>query len=228
MLRNYFLINVLLIILAGFLGFKFYGVLKYSVEMPSGPVAAAVEKEAAPAAADEALNTAQFDVITNSDIFRPSRSAVLPESLMTEKPVPKDPPRVFGTVILENNKTAILEDPDTKTTKTYRVNDSVAGYVITDILEDRVVYSLNGEKVEVRLRESKGVLQQRQTTVSQPVQRPVINRPAINRVPRRVPRPVPPQRNNIPPPPGTPAPSAPDNGTEELDKALEEMGTQNR
>lgn len=228
MFRNYFLINVLLIILAGFLGYKFYGVLSYSVAMPSGPAVTAVEKKAAVVGIDEGLNTAQFDVITNSDIFRPSRTAVLPESVLNEKAAPKDPPKVFGTVILGNNKTAILEDPDTKTTKTYRINDTIAGYVITDILEDRVVYTLNGEKVEVRLRENKGVLPQRQTTVSQPLQRPgmsrpVINRPQINRVvPRRVPRPVPPQ-NNIPPPP-----SAPDNGTEELDKALEEMGTPKR
>ena len=41
MLRNYFLINIVLVIMLGLLGYKFFGVVTYSMDMPS---AAAVDK----------------------------------------------------------------------------------------------------------------------------------------------------------------------------------------
>jgi hypothetical protein len=207
MIRNYFLINLILLIIIGFLGSKFYRVYSQTFNVPSGTAVKQVQKETAPPASeDTALDASHFQIISNMDLFRPARSPYKED--VKQQEVPKIPPRLFGTVILGNEKTAILEDPNTKTTRTYRINDSIGGYVISDILEDKIVLSWNGERSEVRLREEKKGLppvkpmvmpQQPQQTQQppqpqiqprvpqQPVQRPV---PPQRPVPRRVPRPT--------------------------------------
>ena len=154
MIRNYFFINLILLIIIGFLGSKFYKVYSQTINVPSGTAVKQVQKETAPlTSGDTVLDASHFQIISNMDLFRPSRSPHKEDAKQQE--VPKIPPRLFGTVILGNEKTAILEDPNTKTTRIYRLNDPIGGYVISDILEDKVVLSWNGEKSEVRLREEK-------------------------------------------------------------------------
>ncbi|NOZ68960.1 MAG: hypothetical protein GXP46_06890 [Deferribacteres bacterium] len=192
MLRNYFLINLVLVIIILFLGYSLYSAVTRPLEMPSAPAA---EGEAGKEAGtgrpvEKPLNENSFRIISRMDIFRPSRSAPALELKKTpEVFVSKGTPRLFGTVILDNDKTAILEDPDTKKTKAYRINESVAGFVIADIMKNRVVLLRNGEKVEVKLREDKGIRPPR--------------RPAYNRPPRRQQRRM--QKRN-PPPPQPPLP----------------------
>ncbi|MBI4847024.1 MAG: hypothetical protein HY808_00400 [Nitrospirae bacterium] len=155
MRRNYFLINIALIIMAGFLGMKFYGSLTKTIDLPSAPGAKQAKEEGASAEnKEQALDLALFQVISGADLFRPSRS---PAPLVTSplQAAPKIPPRLFGTIILNDEKSAILEDPSTKATRTYRLNDSIAGFTISDIQEDRVVLLSDGDKTEVRLREEK-------------------------------------------------------------------------
>jgi len=201
MLRNYFFINILLLALTGLLGFKLYGTLSYKMEMP---VAAKQEKkEGAPPRREEkvVLNEAPFQVISRLDLFRPTRSPAPPVSM--QQAAPKVPPRLFGTVILNNEKSAILEDPGTKLTRAYRVNDSIAGFVVSDILEDKVVLKSDGDRVEVRLREvKKGIVPK-----GQPMQRPA---PHIQ--PQGRPQTPPQNRRPIPrpaPPPPAPQPQMP-------------------
>ena len=160
MLRNYFLINVVLIIIIGFLSIKLYKVIEYSVDLPAEPTGKKIEKEIEVKPKDKEIRETSFDVISKLDLFRPSRSpAPKKNKKTTGKALPEKPPRLFGTIILNNKKTAILEDPGTKTTKTYRINDSIAGFTISEILEDRVVLLSDGDRVEVRLRdEKKGIL----------------------------------------------------------------------
>jgi type II secretory pathway component PulC len=201
MIRNYFFINLILLIIISFLGSKFYRVYSQTFNVPSGTAVKQVQKETAPLTSeDTALDASHFQIISNMDLFRPARSPYKED--VKQQEVPKIPPRLFGTVILGNEKTAILEDPNTKTTRTYRINDSVGGYVISDILEDKVVLSSNGEKSEVRLREEKKGLppvkpmvvpQQQPQQTPQPTQpqQPQIQ-PRIQQQP--VQRPVPPQR----------------------------------
>ncbi|MBI5097642.1 MAG: hypothetical protein HZB30_00180 [Nitrospirae bacterium] len=208
MIRNYFLINLILLIIIGFLGSKFYKVYSQTFNVPSEPAVKQVQKETPPVQSeDKALDASHFQIISNMDLFRPARSPYKED--VKQQEAPKIPPRLFGTVILGNEKTAILEDSNTKTTRTYRINDSIGGYVISDILEDRVLLSWNGERSEVRLREEKKGLppvkpmitpqqpqQMPQSTQPQqpqiqpqtsppPVQRPVLPR---RPVPRQVPR----------------------------------------
>ncbi len=196
MIRNYFLLNLLFIVIIGVLGNKLYHVVKYTAEIPAESGTGEGRKEdIVVGRADKALNENAFEPISVLDLFRPSRSAPSVENKAAERPPLPNPPRLFGTVILNNNKTAILEQSDTKTTKVYRINDIISGYTVLEIHEDKVVLSGNDEKVEVRLRDDKGV---------QPPRRPIIRPPQPSQpgsqienpgdAPQRRARPVPPRR----------------------------------
>jgi len=206
MLRNYFLINLILIVIIGFLGIKFYEVYTRSTDIPEGPPAKQAQKENAQVKSeDRSVDPTIFQVISNMDLFRPARSPYRGEP--SQQALPKTPPRLFGTVILDNEKTAILEDPDTKATRSYHVNEAIGNYVVSEILEDRVILQLNGERSEVRLREEKkGLPPVRQQIIPlptppqplppqtqpqvQPQPVPTVQQPVQRQMPRR-PRAVP-------------------------------------
>ena len=159
MLRNYFFINLFLIIIIAFLGLELFGAFASYVDIPVEPKMVTENKEDVKVKHKEkVVSEASFKIITDQDLFRPSRSAPSIKKEKIEKvTTPKNTPRLFGTIILGDNKTAILEDPETKTTKTYRINESVSGFVVSEILEDKVVLLNGSEKVEVRLRDDKGI-----------------------------------------------------------------------
>lgn len=198
MVRNYFLINLLLILMISVLGFKFYKVATDRVTLPSIP--AAQEKQTrAPSVkhAERSVNVASFNVISELDLFTPSRSPAEIKEVKAEKGPPKDPPKLFGTIILNELKTAILEDPDTKSTKNYSINDTVAGYVISDILQDKVVFQKDGESFEVKLRENKGIAPPKRRSVNRQSTRSkkkaTVKKPRRQRRPQRTRRAVPPR-----------------------------------
>lgn len=204
MFRNYFLINLLLIIMLAVLGVKFYKVATHKVEMPSAISKTQKKKKLDVAKRTEVrINEADYDVISKLDLFRPSRSPAEKKVVRKGKGSAVDPPKLFGTVILNELKTAILEDPETRSTKTYRLNDSVAGYVLTEIFKDKVVLLKEGEKYEVKLRDDKGVVSPKRRVTSRNISR------AKRKVskPRRQSRPqnrrtVPPRsRRRVTPPP---------------------------
>jgi type II secretory pathway component PulC len=204
MVRNYFLINLLLILTISVLGFKFYKVATDRVTLPAAPVAQ--EKQTRVPSVkhvERSVNAASYDVISDLDLFRPSRSPAERKEVKTQKGPLKDPPKLFGTIILNKLKTAILEDPDTKSTKNYSVNDTVAGYVITDILQDKVVLQRDGETYEVKLRESKGIAPPKRRSVKRPATRnarKAVNKPRRQRRPQRTRRAVPPRSTRAPVP----------------------------
>jgi len=169
MIRNYFLINIILLVIVGYLGTKFYKVYSDTYEIPSATAIKQIQKKTHQAGGNEtAPNAARFQVISDMDLFRPSRTPYKED--VKQQEVSRTPPRLFGTIIRGNEKTAILEDPNTKLTRMYHPNESIAGYVISDIFEEKVVLSLNGEKTEVKLREEKKGLAPVRTTVAPPPQ----------------------------------------------------------
>jgi hypothetical protein len=141
---------------------------------------------------EKVVSEASFKIIRDQDLFRPSRSAPSKTREKIEKvAAPKNTPRLFGTIILGDNKTAILEDSETKTTKTYRVNESVSGFVVSEILEDKVILLSGSEKVEVRLRDDKGIKSKRKPKYKSRSRRPTQKSRAVSRKkpkPRRPPR----------------------------------------
>jgi len=198
MLRNYFLINLVLIIALSFLGVKLYGTFRATAGMPSPSEIKQKKAKDVTERRSPGFNEASYEVITQNDLFRPSRSASKKKVEKTaEKAALKNPPKLFGTIILNNLKTAILQDTESKSTKSYKVNEQIAGYTISEILEDKVVLVKDGEKFEVKLREDKGIKTSKRPTVrtDRSIKKSV--KPATQtrqRRPRRV-------RRNVPPPP---------------------------
>jgi type II secretory pathway component PulC len=191
MFRNYFLVNIFLIILICLFGYKLYGTFTHNILIPSEPtVNKSGEKDNTRNRKAKALDQASIDKISELDLFRPSRTAAdgtsTPVSAGTS---PKNPPKLFGTIILNDKKTAILADPESKVTKIYGINDSVSGFVISEIMEDKIVFVKDGEKIEVRLREDKGIKPHPGRVKRPAVKQPRQKTPSkVQQKPRRRPR----------------------------------------
>jgi type II secretory pathway component PulC len=198
MLRNYFLINIVLIIVLGLLGFKLYGTVRAKAGMPVPSETRHKKEKDIPLKRSPVVNDTIYEVIAKKDLFRPSRSVSEQKAGMpTEKDKLKNPPKLFGTIILNDEKTAILQDSESGKTKSYKLNDQISGFTITEIAEDKVVLARDGEKYEVKLRADKGIKPPARQTV-QPVRNvPETKQRAVaprQRRPRRV-------RRNVPRPP---------------------------
>lgn len=158
MFRNLLLINTFLFIVVCFLAAELYGTLGRRMYVPTEAPAAAVKK----AIEDDEkssrfIRPQSFEIITSANLFTPSRTSKKEEKNVVATPPPKNQPKLFGTIIFGDRKMAILEDPGTKERKTFGLNESVGGYVISAIEENKVVLSWSGEEVTVQLREDKGV-----------------------------------------------------------------------
>ncbi len=193
MLRNYFLINLILLIIVGMLGFRFYKTWAKPVDIPTQGVKQsaqkdkkAVEGKAVEEKKQAGLNEALYNVIVQKDLFRFSRSAPQVEDIPPQ--FFTNPPKLFGTIIMGDEKSALLEDPNTKTTRLYRVNDSFVGFTLSDIQENKVVLTRGDKTLEVKLREIKTITMPRQ----QPFPQPVPQQPQPQVRPRVVPQPQPP------------------------------------
>lgn len=188
MLRNYFLINLLLVLIIGILGYKLYGILSQPEEIPSEATVRELPKDQGTAGMQEPpLSDSAFDNIAKLDLFRPSRTPSGKEGKKSEPAVLKEPPKLFGTVILNDTRTAIIEDPESGRTKVYRLDDTFSGYRISEIYENRVVLSRDGDKVEVKLRDDKGIQPvPRQPGISPSQRRAGIERPVPQRRTQKV------------------------------------------
>jgi type II secretory pathway component PulC len=158
MFRNYLVLNVVLFVVACFLGAELYGTLNHRMKIPMEPPAPAERGTAEQnETGAKSVRMKSFDIIASANLFNPSRTSGKEETKVTVTPPPKDQPKLFGTIITGDKRTAILEVPSTRERKTFGLNESVGGYVISEIAENKVVLSWNGEKVTVQLREDKGV-----------------------------------------------------------------------
>lgn len=193
MLRNYFLLNLLLALIIVVLGLELRDVISHSLQVPSEAVTEDRQKGVVEFShKDKVVDESVFDTISRLDLFRPSRSASLAEDKKTDRPPLKPPPKLFGTVIFNENKTAILQDSDTKTTRVYRINEFISGYKVLDILEDKVVLLAYEDKIEVKLRDDKGTASATRSAI-RPLPLPGTQIQDSSTAQRRS-RPVPPRR----------------------------------
>ena len=158
--RNFFIVNIVLFIVAGFLVLKLTNVLTRPLEiLTESSVKSENEDKKDVKKKVQRSKHVYYEIITSGNLFNPTRSAPDEGSQDTKSvtPPPKNQPKLFGTIIFGDKKTAILEDPETKTTKTYGLNDLVGGYTVSDIQEDKVILLWGGDQTIVRLREDKGV-----------------------------------------------------------------------
>ncbi len=160
--RNYFLINFVFIIIIGLLGFWFYKIWVRPIDIPAYAVQTAqqTDKQSVVRNKGKILSKSYYNVIEEKNLFRPSRTSS-PEGSSFQQLTSRDKPKLFGTMIMGGKNTAILEDPSSKTTKLYFLNDSIAGFIISDIQKDRVILKKGENTFEIKLRDNKGIKTQR-------------------------------------------------------------------
>jgi hypothetical protein len=184
---RYFLINLTLSCLAIFLAFRLYEIWNAPMEEVSLPQKKTEGKGKAEAP-EVKKDIGIYQGIVQKDLFRPSRTEYKPDIAKSGLP-PSPPPKLFGVLIMDNNRIAILEDPSSKRRKNYHLGDNIGDFVISEIEKDKVILLRGEEKVVVSIREIK--------TISPPT------KPGAT--PRPTPRPAPPtQRPPIPLPPPQP------------------------
>lgn len=188
-MKGYFLINLALSALVIFLAFRLYGVWAIPVEEVHPPQKKAHSGKGNAETPQVKKDVEVYQEIVQKDLFRPSRTESKSEAKSGLPPTP--PPKFFGTMIMDNDKIAILEDPTTKKRKAYRVKEHIGDFVISDIEKNKVILLRGEEKVMVNLREIK---------IISPPSRPGLIQP------RTAPRPIPPPSQK---PPVSPAPSPP-------------------
>ncbi len=158
-LRNHFIINLILFILVILLGIKAFSVMNRSAEIPVMPesVELVPENISITPKAGFVAETA-YSVVSEKNIFTPSRT--LKSGIAEAAPVkisPKDAPKLFGTIIIGSRRSALLKDPATNSTKNYYIDDAVGDFVVKDIQESSVELTRGDEVIEIKLREAKGV-----------------------------------------------------------------------
>lgn len=154
-------------------------VLTTDAEIPTKPTALTPRKiEKKLTRKIEPRGSSSYDVIASKNLFHPSRSSINKKPPEVTRPVSKnDIPQLFGTIIMDDKKLAILEDQSTKKSILYKVNDSVSGFIVSQILENKVILKKGGESIEVNLRADKKfkapnrILTRRKTIRKAPKQR---------------------------------------------------------
>ena len=93
---------------------------------------------------------AQFDVIVEKNPFK--QPPPIPQRIGLQKPVPPPAPlpTLVGTVLVDEERRAMLSDKGKQ--EIYAVNQEVAGGVITEIRDDRIMYKRGDESVEIFLK----------------------------------------------------------------------------
>lgn len=162
MSHKHILLNTVLIVILGILCFKLYQIWATPIDSvlpPTKPKAPRQETQQVQKkkAVTASLKRSVLQVIPQRDIFSPSRGAIDRGGTQKKGPSMVKPPRLFGTVIIDGDRRAILEDPVTKVTRLYRINESIAGLIISRIEKDRVILKgSRGRTIQVRLRNAKG------------------------------------------------------------------------
>ncbi len=241
MFRNYFFINIILILIVSFLGLRFYKAIIYKKDNPVNITVKKAEPEKIKAAGeDKGIDKESLKVITEKDIFRSSRTSSLLGANGNPEIPPANPPTLFGTIIVGAEKTALLKEEAGKAAKMYRLNESVSGYMIVDIQDDKVLLEAGGQTIEVKLRGKKGA-NTPQLTPGVPAQRPqegairrrvrqATQRPARSETnvktpaPSPTPAPVPPAPVPVPAPTPEPFPMPePLEGVEEFPEGIQQQ-----
>lgn len=146
----------MLLLVITLLGTRLHDVITTPPEIPTEPTAATSRKyETKPDNIPAHTDSAYYDVILSKNLFHPSRS-ITKKTPEETAPVSKNEiPQLFGTIILNDKKSAILQDQATKKSNLYEINDTVSGFIVSQILKNKVILEKRGESIEVSLRADK-------------------------------------------------------------------------
>jgi hypothetical protein len=102
-----------------------------------------------------------FSIITEQNLFHPSRKAV--EETGNEQPLPTPDIVLYGTLIMDNLTAAYVQDRKSTSSTPGRENrqrllkkgDTISGFVLKEVGEDRIVLVRGDERMIVSLNEKK-------------------------------------------------------------------------
>ena len=148
-MRKYYFINAILITIAVLLGNKLYGVILKPIELfpavkSRDASATGQVKENLPEKKKESFD---YQVIVRKDLFRPERKKPDAGGAFSETV----PPKLIGILIKNDGARAFFVDSVTKVTKTYKQKETISGYTIHEILENKVILMKDGEKIDLKI-----------------------------------------------------------------------------
>jgi hypothetical protein len=101
------------------------------------------------------INVNYFEAVNERNVVLPLIASFKNE-LQKSLSIPlNERPLLFGTVIHNDDKLAIIEDRGTKQAGFYRIHDRVMGFIVTGIFEDKVILQKHDGFIEIGLRDSK-------------------------------------------------------------------------
>lgn len=152
-MRRFFLINIILSFLVLFLAFRLYGIWTKPEEkvLPQKKTFSQKEKT-------EITETKKdinfYKIVTQKDLFRPSRTGLVGEDIKSGLSL-STKLKLFGVLIMDDDRIAILEDPISNKRKKYRVKDHIGNFIVAEIESNRVLLLRGEDKIVVNLREIK-------------------------------------------------------------------------
>ncbi|HCY19844.1 MAG TPA: hypothetical protein DHU69_08880 [Deltaproteobacteria bacterium] len=150
MKRRYLFISIVLAAIAIVLGVKLFEIwLSAPTETIYEDAATKPTERTIPIG--QIPSTSDYQAIIEKDIFRPSRTKPAPV-LVEVKPTPRF--NLYGVIMVGEKKRAILgSDEPQKKPQSFKIGDAVIeGYMVADILRDRVVLKRGAEQLEIALK----------------------------------------------------------------------------
>lgn len=155
--RSLLFLDLILAVVAGALAFRLYQTWTTPLSLPSAKPAPPASRpaEVAPEAPPVRPAFETYAVVASRNLFSPDRSEAPPTPPAQAKATAPAAPRPYlhGVVVRLEGALAYLEDPRTRKVYAYKVGDLVADGRLVEILEDRVVITRAGERLEVLLRD---------------------------------------------------------------------------
>jgi hypothetical protein len=159
MKRSYILINLLLLCSAAFLGYELRSQwneyrLAHNIALlnPGSGVS-----ETSPKAGVGPAVVANYAAIVDNDLFSSDRTNVIPLEAPVEASKAAAPkPILMGTLQLDEDEFALMVSDaqrDNTNYKRLKVGESLDGYTLVKILDQKVMMKVEGKEVEVRLNE---------------------------------------------------------------------------
>lgn len=162
MFSRIWFINFLLAVFAVFFGLKTYGIWSAGektasplqpVEGPSAQSEKRIVKRKMPL-------ESTYSVVVDSNLFSPDRAEFIPEvsepeTEIKELKIPGKKIFLYGVIVMDDYKTALINNPFRKTderpNKWVKVGDTFGDFQVTGIDKDRIILVEGSEKYEVLL-----------------------------------------------------------------------------
>lgn len=153
--RLLLLLDLVLVLVAGGLAFRLSQTWTAPRPLPSARAAAAAPRPLEASQEEPVTRSplATYTVVATKNLFSPTRDESQPTPAAQAAGTTPAAQRfsLYGVVLRPEGALAYLEDPRTRKVYAYKVGDLVGDGRLTEILEDRVVITRAGERVEVLL-----------------------------------------------------------------------------